>query len=133
MIDPLTEIEGLSAFDGRLAGTDSERRAANHLRRRLEEKLGREAHTEPTLTWPRWPLVHLVHALVAIVGSAISVGNPTAGAILVAVATVAALGEIGGRLPLTRRLTGRRASQNVYSAEGAPHAGTLIRCNSSDR
>jgi hypothetical protein len=126
VIDPLTEIEGLSAFDGRLAGTDAERRAADHLTRRLRQELGRDARTEPTLTWPRWPLAQLILALLAIVGSAISVGNPTAGAILVGVATVGALGEIGGRLPLTRRLTGRRASQNVYSAEDGARAGTLI-------
>jgi hypothetical protein len=127
VIDPLAEIEGLAAFSDRLAGTDAERRSANHLARRLHEELGREAHTEPTVVWPRWPLVHLIHALVAIAGSAISVSNATLGTILVGVATIAALGEITGRLPLTRRLTGRRASQNVVSTEAtATRPGTLI-------
>lgn len=126
MIDPLSEIRALSAHDGRLAGTDAERRAATHLARRLDEKLHREAHTEPTLTWPRWPLAHLAHALLAIAGSAISVKAPLAGAILVAVATVLALGEITARVPITRRLTGRRASQNVVSTDGGARPGTLI-------
>jgi hypothetical protein len=127
VIDPLAEIEGLAAFDSRLAGTDAERRSANHLVRRINQGLGREAHSEPTVVWPRWPLAHLIHALVAIAGSAISVNNPTLGTILVALATIAALGEISGRLPLTRLLTGRRASQNVVSAEhSGARPGTLV-------
>jgi hypothetical protein len=128
VIDPLAEIEALSAFGGRRAGRDAERRAANHLTRRVREELGRDAHTEPIQIWPRWPLAHLVHALVAIAGSAISVSNATAGTILVAAATIATVGDVTGRLPLTRRLTGRRASQNVVSAEqGNPRSpGTLI-------
>jgi hypothetical protein len=127
VIDPLAEIEALTAFKGRSAGTDAERRAAGHLARRLDEKLGREAHTEPIETWPRWPLAHLVHALVAIVGSAISVNNALLGTILVAAATIATIGDVSGRLPLTRRLTGRRASQNVVSPETAQERpGTLV-------
>jgi hypothetical protein len=128
VIDPLAEIEALSAFHGRLAGTDSERRAANHLAARLERELGREAHTEPTQIWPRWPLAHLIHALTAIAGSAIAVNNALLGTILVAAATIATLGDITGRLPLTRRVTGRRASQNVVSTEPTAdrRPGTLI-------
>src|SRR4051794_28972298 len=126
VIDPLAEIEDLSAFGNRLAGTDAERRAANHLKGRLEEGLGRDARTEPTLVRPRWPLAHLVHALLAIAGSAIAVKNATLGTILVAVATVATIGEVTGRLPLTSRITGRRASQNVVSEDAPKRPGTLL-------
>jgi hypothetical protein len=125
VIDPIAEIEALAGFEGRQAGSDAERRAANHLKRRLEQ-LDRHAETEPTEIWPRWHLTHLVHALLAIAGSAISVGNPLIGTILVAAAAMSAIGDITGRLPLIRRATGRRASQNVISTEDGGRPGTLI-------
>src|SRR4051794_38252945 len=100
MIHPLTEIRDLAAFDTRLAGSDAERRAGDYLKRRLELGLPRDAQIEPLQAWPRWPLAHLIHALLAIAGSAVSVGNPTVGVILVAVATAATIGEVTGRLPL---------------------------------
>lgn len=125
MVDPATEIEGLVAFEGRSAGTDAERRAANHLARRLE-RLGRDAEVEPIAIWPRWHLAHLLHALLGIAGSAISVSNALLGTILVAVALVSAVGDVTGRLPLLRRLLGRRASQNVVSREDQGRPGTLI-------
>jgi hypothetical protein len=125
VIEPLAEIEGLVEFEGRHAGTDAERRAANHLAGRLEQ-LGREVEVEPIAIWPRWHLTHLVHALLGIAGSAISVSNALVGTILLAVALVSALGDISGRLPLLSRLTGRRASQNVVSKEDGGRPGTLI-------
>jgi Peptidase family M28 len=126
VVDPITEIEELVAFGGRSAGTDAERRAANHLARELRERLDREAQVEPVEIWPRWPLTHLIHALLAIAGSAISVGNALVGTILVAVAAASAIGDLTGRLPLLRRVTGRRASQNVISQENGSRPGTLI-------
>jgi hypothetical protein len=121
----MTEIEDLVAFEERQAGSDAERRAANHLRRRLES-LGREATAEPIEIWPRYHLTHLAHALLAIVGSAVSVKDALTGLILVAIATVSTIGDVSGRLPLLRRLTGRRASQNVVSREDGGRPGTLI-------
>jgi hypothetical protein len=125
VVDPVAEIEDLVAFDGRRAGTDAERRAANHLRRRLE-LLGRDADVEPIAIWPRWHLAHLIHALLAIAGSAVAVANALVGTILVAVAVVSTIGDGTGRLLLARRLTGRRASQNVLSREDGGRPGTLI-------
>jgi hypothetical protein len=125
VVDPAAEIEALTAFENRQPGTDAERRAANHLRQRLEQ-LDREARTEPTLIWPRWHLTHLLHALLAVAGSAISVKNALIGTILVAIAAISTLGDLTGRAPLVRRLTGRRASQNVISTEQNGRAGTLI-------
>jgi hypothetical protein len=72
---------------------------------------------EPTLIHTRWYLAHLIHALLAIAGSAISVENALLGTILVAAAAISSLGDITGRLPLARRITGRRASQNVFSPD----------------
>lgn len=119
------EIEGLVAFDGRGAGTDSERRAAEHLVGRLRA-LGREAETEPTSVWPNYALTHLIHALLAIVGSVLAVGQPALGLVLVLVAAVSTLADLTGTFFLVRRLTGRRASQNVLSREDGGKAGTLV-------
>jgi Peptidase family M28 len=125
VIDASAEIEALTAVQDRQPGTDAERRAANHLRRRLSH-LGREARTEPILVWPRWHLTYLLHAVLAVVGSAISVKNALIGTILVAIAAISAIGDLTGRLFLVRRLTGRRASQNVISTEQNGRPGTLI-------
>lgn len=125
MIDPLAEIEDLVEFEGRLPGSDAERRAANHLRRRLEA-LGRGARIESTSVLPNWTIAHALNATLAVVGSAVAVAVPLAGAIVVAVATVAALGEMTGAFRLIGRLTGRRASQNVISEERSPKPGTLV-------
>jgi hypothetical protein len=119
----MAEIEALTAFEQRQAGTDAERRAANHLQRRLAAQGRAATVVEPIVVHPRWYLVHLAHALLAIAGSAVSVKDALAGTILVAIAAVSTLGEITGRLPLARRVSGRRASQNV----NAPDPGTSAR------
>jgi plasmid stabilization system protein ParE len=124
-VDALKEIEDLVAFEGRAPGTDAERRAAVHLERRLRG-LGRDAETEPTRIHPNYPVTHALHALIAIVGSVLSVTVPVAGAALVLVATVSAFGDLSGSFHIVRRLTGRRASQNVTSTEGGQKPGIVI-------
>ncbi|HEX2186077.1 MAG TPA: M28 family peptidase, partial [Chloroflexota bacterium] len=124
-MESLPEIEALVAFEGRGPGTDSERRAAGHLERRLLD-LGREAHTEPVDAWPAWHATHALHALAAVVGSALAVGNPALGAAIVLAAAVLTVGDAAGAFLLTRRLTGRRASQNVVSADAGDKPGALV-------
>ena len=63
-IDPMKEIEGLVAFEGRWPGTDAERRAAQHLERRLQA-LGRDAEVEPASVYPNYAVTHAIHALIA--------------------------------------------------------------------
>jgi hypothetical protein len=121
----MTEIEAVVAQTGRGPGTDAERRTARHLERRLRE-LGREAEVEPFDVWPHWALAHLIHALAAIVGSLAATGDALAGTIALAVVTVLAFGDLTGTFHLTRRLTGRRASQNVVSREDADRPGTIV-------
>lgn len=125
MIDARDQVERLVGFHGRQAGTDAERRAANHLADQLR-RLDRRVEVEPIAVHPRWHTTYLIHALLAIAGSAISVENALVGTILVAVAAIATIGDITGRLPITRRITGRRASQNVVSTERTGRPGTLI-------
>jgi hypothetical protein len=124
-VDPVREIEAVVAHEGRGPGTDAERRCARHLERRLTE-LGRDAELEPFDVWPGWSLAHLLHALAAIAGSLVAVSAPLPGAIVLAVVAVATAGDLSGRLHLTRRLTGRRASQNVISREDRGRPGTLV-------
>lgn len=124
-VDAMKEIEELVAFEERWAGTDAERRAARHLEQRLRA-LGRDAETEPTSIHPNYPIAHAIHALIAIVGSVLSVSVPVAGAALVLLATVSAFGDLSGSFFIARRLTGRRASQNVTSTEGGDKPGLVI-------
>ena len=124
-MDALSEIEALVAHGARGPGTDAERRAARHLERRLRE-LGRDARTEPIEVWPRSALVHMAHAVAGIVGTVVSVSSPLAGALVLLVTAISAFGDLTGTFQLARRLTGRRASQNVVSPEDGDRAGTLV-------
>ena len=124
-MDPLREIEELVAFEGRWPGTDAERRAAAHLKERLAS-LGREAEVEPTSVWPNYPVTHAIHALLAIVGSVLSVYSAVAGTALVLFAAASTFGDLTGSFYLVRRLTGRRASQNVISRERDGKPGKLV-------
>ena len=124
-IDPLQEIEDLVAFEGRWPGTDAERRAARHLEQRLQA-LGRDVEVEPASVHPNYPLTHAIHALVGIVGSVLSVTQPVIGLALVLFATVSAFGDLTGTFYVVRRLTGRRASQNVTSTEDGDKPAVVI-------
>src|SRR3954468_184698 len=125
VIDAREEIDELVAFKGRGPGTDAERRAAQHLRARLEE-IGRDADAEPTWIRPNWPLAYTGYALFGVVASIAAPASGIAGAIIAGVAFLAALADLGGRFHTGRRLTGRRGSQNVVSREDGERPGTLV-------
>jgi hypothetical protein len=85
----------------------------------------------------------VLHAALAVAGSVIAVSMPVLGAVLVATALLLTLLDAGGVLLTTRRLFGRRATQNVVSREdaserpaGAPvqaaKPGTLVLVAHSD-
>jgi hypothetical protein len=124
-LDALQEIEALVGHRERGAGTDAERRAAVHLAERLRE-LGRDARVDPIEVWPRWSLLYVGLAVAAIVGSVLSVSSHLAGAIVLLLAAALAFADLEGRLQPLRRLTGRRASQNVFSREDDGRPGTLV-------
>jgi hypothetical protein len=119
------EIERLVEFEGRAPGSDAERRAAEHLVERLSQ-MGREAETEAIETWPNWPMTYALHVAVAVVGSVVSVTIPVIGAALVLLATVLTFLDANGIAFTTRRLFGRRASQNVISREDSDKGGTIV-------
>jgi Peptidase family M28 len=122
------EIEALVQDGGRRAGSDAERRVAGHVKERLES-MGREVEVETISIHPRWATVHLIHAFIALVGSLVSVLPPPApvvGFVLVLLATLSAFGDATGLFRPLRRLTGRRASQNVFSPEGEDRDGQIV-------
>ena len=124
-MDALTEIEDLVTHEKRGPGTDAERRAARDLVARLRD-LGRDAGAETTLVRPYYSLAHLIHAILAIAGGVLSTQLPLAGLIVVLVTAISAFGDFTGSFHLARRLTPRRASQNVVSREGGDKPGTLV-------
>lgn len=113
---------------GRRAASDAERRAAGHVEERLSE-MGREVEVESIDIYPRWATAYAIYAGVAIVGSLISV-KPLAlagvGFGLVLLATVFAFGDATGLFRPVRRITGRRASQNVFSPGDEDHDGQIV-------
>lgn len=123
-MESVEEIELLNAHRG-AAGSDAERRTAVHLRDGLIE-LGREAELQTIEARPRFGVAHAGHLLLAIVGSVIAVENAPLGAALVLIGALGTVLDVSGRLQLLRRLTGRRASQNVHSPEHGGKPGTLV-------
>ncbi len=124
-MDVQAEVDALVGFERRAPGTDAERRAAQHLARRLRES-GREAEVESIEVRPGWPLTHMLHALLAVAGSLVAVAAPVVGLLILFVAAVSTLGDLTGTFFLVRRITPRRASQNVLSREDSGKGGTLV-------
>jgi len=124
-IDTMAEVRALAAIGSRAPGSDAERRAARHLATRLES-LGRTVRTESLFTWPRWPGgMALLLALGAFAG-VLSVSAPEAGTAIALATLVAYVLDVGGAVPLARRLLGRRASQNVISPPRTDLPGLLV-------
>jgi acetylornithine deacetylase/succinyl-diaminopimelate desuccinylase-like protein len=121
-------IRELCSFEGRLAGTDAERRAANRLAERLRD-LGRRAEVEPTYVHPQYALVHATHCLIAFAGSLVAVSVPALGFGLVLLAATSMYLDLNYRIYLVRSLFFRRASQNVVSPGKRPSApARLVIC-----
>src|SRR5918996_663878 len=107
-------IRRLCSFEGRRAGTDAERRAANYLADTLRQA-GRPADVEPVYVHPQYARVHAVHCLLGIAGSLVSLEIPPLGFALVLAAALSMYLDLNTRLYLVRRLFFRRASQNALS------------------
>jgi Peptidase family M28 len=118
-------VRELCSFQGRLAGTDAERRAANRLAERLRG-LGRRVEVEPTYVHPQIALAYAAHCLLALAGSLAGVAIPALGFGLVLVAAISMYLDLNARLYLLRLLFFRRASQNVVSPGDRPEARALL-------
>jgi hypothetical protein len=119
-------IRELCSFQNRLAGTDSERRAAGWLADRLRSG-GRRAELQPTYVHPQYALVHATHCLMGFAGSLLAIAVPPAGFALVLIAAASMYLDLNARYYLIRRIFFRRASQNVVSPGGRRDAqATLV-------
>jgi hypothetical protein len=107
-------IRELCSFEGRLAGTDAERRAGNWLAERLRDG-GRTTEVEPTHVHPHYALVHAVYCLLGVGGSLLAVASPPAGFAIVLVVGASMYLDLNARFYVLRRLFFRRASQNIVS------------------
>jgi hypothetical protein len=107
-------IRELCAFEGRLAGTDAERRAGNWLAKQLRDR-GRAAEIEPTYVHPQYALAHAAYCLLGLAGSLVAIVSAPAGFAIVLVVVVAMYLDLNARFYLLRRLFFRRASQNIVS------------------
>lgn len=114
-------IRKLCSFEGRRAGTDAERRAANWLAKRLRDG-GRRAEVEPTYVHPQYGLVHATHCALGFVGSLVAIVQPAVGFGIVLFAAVSMYLDLNGRFYMVRRLFFRRASQNVVAPGKRPKA-----------
>jgi len=121
----------LTALGARGAGTDAERRAAAHARDRLHAS-GRGADVEPIRVRPRWAIAQAIAMTAAVLGSVVAVSRPGIGFAIVLAAALASILEATGTAHVVRRLTGTRASQNVWSPGGGKHDGLLLLVASSD-
>jgi hypothetical protein len=124
-VDLRAEIDAVVDVGPRAPGSDAERRAAAHLKRRLEAQ-GRHAELESIEVWPGWPLAYAILAALAVLGSVLSVSVPALGAGLALVAVLLTFLDAGVLLPTLRRLLGRRASQNVVSWGDRDRPGILL-------
>jgi Peptidase family M28 len=118
-------IRRLCSFEGRRAGTDAERRAANDLAQRLRDA-GRRVEVEATYVHPQYALVHALHLTIAIAGSLVALALPPLGFGLVLAAAVSMYLDLNTRFYLARRLFFRRASQNVLSRGDRPEAPARV-------
>ena len=124
-VDAHAEIEALVGFEGRAAGSDAERRAANHIARRLAA-LGRDAEVEPTVVRPWFAVTHALSALLSIAASIVAVTQPAIGSAIALHAAFSSYGDLTGRFHLLRLLMPKRASQNVVSEEGGEKPGVIV-------
>lgn len=115
-MDPGRTVTDLVAIDARGSCTDAERRAARMLARALREA-GRRPRTETAWVRPQWSWIWLLHAALGIAASVVSVDAPVVGLVIVAIAAVSAIAQLGGRVPVLALLWPRRATQNVVSRD----------------
>jgi Peptidase family M28 len=112
-------IRELCSFEGRLAGTDAERRAANRLAERLRAR-GRKVEVEPTYVHPQIGLVYALHCGVGFAGSLVAAAIPALGFALVLLAATSMYLDMNARFYLLRRVFFRRVSQNVVARGNRP-------------
>jgi hypothetical protein len=115
-------ITELTRFEGRLAGSDAERRTASWLARELQAT-GREVRLESFWCRPNWALAHAWHVALGLAGSLVSVHSPRIGGALILAALLSIITDVLLGVSPGRLLTRQRASQNVVARAREPVEG----------
>ena len=113
-MDAIETAAELCHIEGRAPGTDAERRAAAWLAGRLRDA-GREAELETVWVRPHESASLALHALAAVAGSLLTTVSAVAGVVVLALTAISLVLDMRGGPWLLRRLTFRRATQNVVS------------------
>lgn len=112
-MDPAALARRLQAHEGRLAGSDAERRAAAIVAAQLRAG-GRRPRVSALWVRPRRDLPRALYALLGVAASVVAVGDPGVGLGIATAALLAALLEAAG-VPVASLLQVRRATQNVVA------------------
>lgn len=115
-MDQTDLVTRLTAIPGRVAGSDAERRAARLLASELRRG-GRRPRLQTLWIRPSWAPILALLCGVSVLGTVVSVDHPQTGAALCLAALALFALDISGRLPVLRRLTTARATQNVVAAD----------------
>src|SRR3954470_13530333 len=119
-MDPAALAARIEAIDGRLAGTDAERRAAAACAAELRAS-GRRPRTQTLWFRPQRMVPRAIESAAAVAGSIVSASHPTGGFGIAAGALVVAALEAAG-VPVLALLVARRATQNVVAASPSADA-----------
>lgn len=109
-------LDGLAPFDGRIAGTDAERRGAAWLAAQLRTGSEQPVRVETFWCHPNWALATAWHVALALVASLVAVSAPKVGGAMLLVAIVSTILDAHTGYSPGRLLTPYRASQNVHAA-----------------
>ncbi len=115
---PAELVSGLTGFERRGGGTNSERRAAAWLSDQIASER-RDAAAETFWCRPNLALGHAWHALLGVAGSLVSVSHAKLGGALSLVALVSVIADSLTGYSIGRRLSREHATQNVVSREPA--------------
>jgi hypothetical protein len=113
---PLQIIERLASPEGRLPGSEQDRRATAMLAAELES-MGRRTEVEEIRVRPAWHLTFAILAALAAAGTVLSTVVPPAGAVILLLTAAAIYGDLAVGFHTFRLFTPRRTTANVTSPE----------------
>jgi Peptidase family M28 len=113
---PLHIIERLASPQGRLPGSEQDRRTVGMLAAELES-MGRPAEVEEIKVRPAWQLTFAIFAALAAAGTVLSSIAPPAGAVILLLTAAAMYGDLAAGFHTFRLFFPRRTTGNVISTE----------------
>jgi hypothetical protein len=118
-------IERLASPEGRLPGSEPDRRAVGMLAAELES-MGRSAEVEDLRVRPAWHLTFAILAALAAAGTVVSTMSAPAGAVILLVAAAAMYGDLAMGFHTFRLVTPPRRTANVSSIERQERPGARV-------